>query len=122
MLIIGRRAKIAAVFAAAVIGFCGGALIEHFDGKTFMAETTTTSEDAYTPPKGSSKNEEGRLNINLASPDELTELNGIGEKLAERIVSYRTENGKFTQTEGIMLVPGIGESVYSDIKNDICVE
>ncbi len=122
MLIIGKRAKIAAFAAAIVIGFCGGALIEHFEGKTFIEETATTSEDAYIPSKLSSRNEEGKLNINAATAEELTELNGIGEKLAERIVNYRTENGKFTQTEGIMLVPGIGESVYAAIQDDICAE
>lgn len=61
------------------------------------------------------------VNINTATAAELTELPGIGEKLAERIVEYRTVNGPFTSVEEIMEVDGIGEGKFSDLEGRITV-
>lgn len=49
------------------------------------------------------------ININTADADELTELPGIGEVLAQRIVDYRTRHGSFTAPEQLTMVEGIGE-------------
>ena len=64
---------------------------------------------------------QGRININTASAATLTQLSGIGETRAKSIVEYRDENGAFSSTEDIMNVSGIGESLYSKIKDDITV-
>jgi len=64
---------------------------------------------------------EERLNINIASVDELQSLSGIGIILAERIIEYRESNGPFDSIEAIMDVSGIGESIYDQIKDDITV-
>lgn len=60
------------------------------------------------------------VNINTASRDELTSLEGIGEKTAERIIEYR-ENNSFDSLEEIMEVKGIGEGKFEKIKGKICV-
>lgn len=62
----------------------------------------------------------GTVNINTASASELTALNGVGEKLAERIVKYRDKNGRFEVKEDIMKVPGIGDKKFEAIKD--CIE
>ncbi len=62
------------------------------------------------------------ININNASETELETLNGIGEATAKKIVEYREKNGKFDTIEDIMEVPGIGESKYNNIKENICVK
>ena len=51
-------------------------------------------------------------NINSASKIELMELPGIGEKLANRIIAYREENGPFKAIGDIMNVSGISESIF----------
>ena len=63
----------------------------------------------------------GKININTASIDELKNLNGIGDKKAKDIISYREKNGLFNSIEDIMKVTGIGESGFAQIKEDITV-
>lgn len=50
------------------------------------------------------------IDINSATEIELTELPGIGEILAQRILSYRTQNGSFSSPEELLNVPGIGQN------------
>ena len=49
------------------------------------------------------------VNINTADADTLTALPGIGRVLAERILAYRQQNGSFRAVEEITKVEGIGE-------------
>ncbi len=49
------------------------------------------------------------VNINTADEDALTALPGIGPVLAERILAYRAQNGPFRAIEEITNVEGIGE-------------
>ena len=62
------------------------------------------------------------VNINTATTEELTQLTGVGQKYAERIVTYRTENGPFKAPEDIMLVAGIGEKTFEANKDRIVVK
>lgn len=64
----------------------------------------------------------GKININTASSAALQRLNGIGEVRAAAIISYRETNGAFASIDEIMQVNGIGEGIFSQIKDDICVD
>ena len=70
----------------------------------------------------SQDSEDGRIDINTASKEQLMELPGIGESKALQILSYREEHGEFSSTEDIMNVPGIKEAMYSKIKDYIRVD
>lgn len=61
------------------------------------------------------------ININNATVDQLEQLDGVGEKTAEKIIAYREEHGGFASTEEIMEVPGIGPAKFEGIKDDISV-
>ena len=61
------------------------------------------------------------ININTASLEELKSLEGIGDATAQKIISYRNEHGRFSSTEDIMSVSGIGQSKFNAIKDRICV-
>jgi uncharacterized protein len=52
------------------------------------------------------------ININTASKHLLSYVSGIGEKLAENIVLYRSENGPFENRKQLKKVPRLGEKAY----------
>jgi len=56
------------------------------------------------------------VNINTASADQLEALPGIGGVTAERIVSYRSENGPFTTVDEPAKVKGIGNKTLEKIR------
>lgn len=68
------------------------------------------------------QNSSGKVNINKATVPELTKVPGIGASTAQKIVSYRDENGKFKAIEDIKNVSGIGDSKYESMKDYISVK
>ena len=69
----------------------------------------------------SSKGEKNKVNINSANQTELETLPGIGPSLAQKIIEYREQNGKFQKIEDIKNVKGIGNSKYINIKELIII-
>lgn len=52
------------------------------------------------------------VNLNTASKSLLSYVSGIGEKMAENIVNYRSTNGAFNKREELKKVPRLGDKVY----------
>ena len=62
------------------------------------------------------------ININTASVDELEKLPHIGRKTAEAIVAFRDENGPFRRPENLLLIHGVSENRFADIRHFIRTE
>ena len=52
------------------------------------------------------------ININTASKSLLSYVSGIGEKMAENIVAYRSENGAFEERSQLKKVPRLGDKAF----------
>ncbi len=65
--------------------------------------------------------EGGLININTADVTLLCTLPGIGESKAKAIIRYREEHGAFRDITEIRNVSGIGENLYRDIADLICI-
>ena len=54
----------------------------------------------------------GTININTADVKELMKLEGVGRKVAEKIVEYREHHGRFQKPEELRKVEGIGSGLW----------
>ena len=57
-----------------------------------------------------------QININTASAEVLVLLPGIGEELANRIIDYREQFGRFETMDDLQNVPGIGSDTLNKIR------
>jgi competence protein ComEA len=64
----------------------------------------------------------GKINLNKATVEELSQLKGIGMRFAERIVQYRDKNGPFKNVEDLLNVQGIGPKILETNKDRIIVK
>ena len=78
------------------------------DGAAQSAERGEATAPAASPDK---------VELNTADRMELEELPGIGPRTAERIIEYRTENGRFEKIEELMNVRGIGERTFLRLRD-----
>lgn len=61
-------------------------------------------------------NQTGKINVNVATAEELALLPGIGTETAKRIIDYRTKYGIFETLEEMTEVKGVGESTIDKIR------
>ncbi len=64
---------------------------------------------------------EDRVNINTATKADLTVLPGIGDKIAEKIIAFRSHT-RFNDPEQLLQVNGIGHSKLKQCKNLITTD
>jgi competence protein ComEA len=60
-----------------------------------------------------------KVNINLASYEQLIALPGIGRVKAAAIINYRKEVGMFKALEDIQNIKGIGQKLYTRLADKI---
>ena len=63
-----------------------------------------------------------RVNINTATLAELERLPGIGAGLATRIIAHRTRYGPFRRIEHLLIIPGISERRFAELRPFISTE
>ena len=62
------------------------------------------------------------ININTADVKELMKPEGVGRKVAEKIVEYREHHGRFQKPEEIRKVEGIGSGLWERNRARIVVK
>jgi competence protein ComEA len=62
------------------------------------------------------------VNINTAGVKQLMTLEGVGQKVAEKVVEYRTAHGPFKKPEEIRKVQGIGPALWEKNRERIVVK
>lgn len=65
---------------------------------------------------------ENAININTATAQELEKLPDVGAKTAERIIEYRETFGKFRRIENLLLVEGISDKKFRNMRHLIKAE
>lgn len=118
-----RKDKILLTISGFLMLFCVGLEIAIQWKPEIKAEKANEKDVLYSAPLPPlPEAAEDSININTASFEELMKLPGIGEKMAERILKYREENGDFLHPASIMEVRGIGEKMYEKLKTKIKVQ
>jgi len=64
---------------------------------------------------------DGQVNLNTADRAALETLPRIGPALAERIIDWREENGRFRSVDDLLAVPGIGEKLLAGVREKVRV-
>ena len=90
-----------------------------------QAEILTDETRLYIPTIGEMQSEQtqqdGKVDLNAASKEELMTLPGVGEAKASQIIEYREEHGRFREIEELMNISGIKEGLFQKVKDYIKV-
>jgi len=112
---------------ADAIAAAGGLLPGARTGAINLAAALSDGQQVVVPgaegdgPATPEQTPDGKIHLNQATASELDSLPGVGPVIAERIVSYREENGPFESIEDLLDVPGIGEAKLADLRDHVQV-
>lgn len=91
-----------------------------------LARTVTDGEQIVVPVAGAAP-ETGApatagganilIDLNTATAEQLDTLPRVGPAMADRIIAWRTENGRFTSVDDLLSVPGIGDKMLAAIRD-----
>ena len=89
-----------------------------------LLQLETPAGDSLAEPADSSATtpHTDRININTATKQELERLPRIGPAMAERIIAYRKQKGRFRNTSELMEVRGIGGKTFEQLRDLVVVE
>ncbi|GAA1912791.1 hypothetical protein GCM10009775_01700 [Microbacterium aoyamense] len=108
---------------AAAGGFLDGAARDAVN----LARPLSDGEQLLVPAAGESPSAgppavaDGRVNLNTADAAVLDTLPRIGPALAQRIIDWRDENGRFTSVEDLLAVPGIGDKMLDFLRELVTI-
>lgn len=115
------------------IAAAGGLIAEADPAGVNLARVVSDGEQFYVPRQGevqpgipaadtgAANNPAAKVNLNTATVADLDSLPRIGPTMAQRIIDYRTKNGRFTSVDGLRDVAGIGDKTFEALKDLITV-
>ncbi|HEV7701561.1 MAG TPA: helix-hairpin-helix domain-containing protein [Pyrinomonadaceae bacterium] len=73
-------------------------------------------------PASTASLERNAINVNTATVAELESLPYVGKKTADAIVEFRERNGPFRRVEQVMLIRGLSERRFAEMRPFIRAE
>jgi competence ComEA-like helix-hairpin-helix protein len=101
------------IFSLAFLFICALSVAVYM--RTGSSSASTISLSAASNETGSAAIVDGRVNINLATAEQLTQLPGIGSALSRKIVEYRRSHGEFQSLEDLLNVDGVHQDMLTEI-------
>ena len=108
-----------------LLALCLAALLfaaAFFLGRASISRTLTVETQRPAAAQPEKTADDGRLNLNTATREELLTLPQVGGTLADRILDYRAQYGKFVTVEQLADVEGIGEGLMQQLRGLVYVE
>lgn len=87
------------------------------EDKIYVPKIGEEVSNVVTTTTGSSS-DTGKINLNTADINSLTNIPGVGEKTAQKILDYREKN-KFKNIEDIKNIEGIGDKKFENMRDFI---
>ncbi|WP_295840691.1 ComEA family DNA-binding protein [uncultured Microbacterium sp.] len=87
------------------------------DGEQIVVPVLGAIPDAVAPGAAANGAAGGLIDLNAATADQLDTLPRVGPAMAERIISWREQNGRFTSVDDLLSVPGIGDKMLAAIRD-----
>lgn len=111
------------------VGAAGGTRDDADLAAVNLARILTDGEQVVVPvigaagsaPEGAATADDGLVDLNTADQAALETLPRIGPALAQRILDWREENGRFRSVDDLLGVPGIGEKLLAGIRDAVRV-
>lgn len=91
------------------------------DGQMIQVLTEEEAKALGDGPTDAGSADDGKINLNTATREELLRLSGIGDAKADSILAWREQHGGFSQIEDLMKIEGIKEGVFSKIRDYVKV-
>ncbi len=110
-----------------VIAAAGGFTDDAEQSAVNLAREVTDGEQLSVPKEGEAPRGEQqakgdrRIDLNTADQAALDTLPRIGPALAQRIIEWREQNGRFTSVEDLLAVPGIGDKMLEALRDLVVV-
>jgi competence protein ComEA len=109
-----------------VVAAAGGLTATADEAQLNLARRVSDGEQIFVPeigaaPAAAAGTVGGKVNINTADSTTLETLPRVGPAMAERIIAWRTANGRFSAIEDLMSVTGIGAKTFDGFKDLITI-
>lgn len=115
----GFTPKESAVIVFLCLGFLGGLAVKTVKKHCIPLASATGPAPSAVLHNMDSRLAPRRVNINLASKEALQDLPGIGPVMAQRIIDYRIQHGRFQSVDALKRVKGIGQKSVERLQSHV---